>query len=102
MKKLQRAAALSKSLDADGIKKELGISRRTLNRYVANPKWEEAGGVNPFRRTGQQKNEDNDSLFIRARSLYPSCDYNWAAVARKMNIPVNRLHAVRRNRKELL
>lgn len=98
MTKLKEAAKLSQSLAAAEIQQKLGISRRTLNRYVASAEWQQSGGKNPFGRQGRRKSRMNDWTLIRAISLYPACNFNWAAVARRMGIPVHRLHSIRRQR----
>ena len=43
--RLKHAATLSRSKTAAEVCRELDISTRTLKRYMADPRWQENGGI---------------------------------------------------------
>ena len=94
--RLQRAAVLSRSKTATSIRRELNISKRTLKRYMADPRWQEYGGVQltltekgrPARDT---LSETEKQTLAEAAALHNQ-GRTWAEAAAELGITLDRLN----------
>ena len=102
--RLQHAAALSLTKTADGICRELGISKRTLQRYTQDPLWQEHGGVPlTFAQRGRPALDTLSSAEKRqlteANALQQQ-GHKWIEVAKILEIPIGRLEYLRRKERD--
>ena len=103
-KRLQHAAALSRSKTATEVCTELGISTRTLKRYMADPRWQENGGVQLTltergRPTRDTLSETEKQTLTEAYTLHEE-GHKWVEVAKLMGIEIGRLEYLRRKEKQ--
>ena len=104
-RRLQRAAELSQSKSAAAIMRELGISDRTLKRYVADPRWQEYGGNSDlaFPPRGRPKRH---TLSVSEKRTLAEMDVRyerlnrWEEVADEMGLPIDRIKYLLRKRKQ--
>ena len=102
--RLQHAAALSQSKTATEVCTELGISTRTLKRYMADPRWQENGGVQlTLTERGRPAQETLSTAEKRqlteAHALHAQ-GHKWVEVAEIMEIPIGRLEYLRRKERD--
>lgn len=94
--RLKRAAVLSRSKTATEIKTELGISTRTLKRYMADPRWQEYGGIQLTltergRPTRDTLSASEKRTLAEAVALHNQ-GRTWAEAADKLGITLDRLN----------
>ena len=99
-KRLKRGAALSRSKTATEVCTELGISQRTLKRYMADPLWQENGGVQLTltergRPTRDTLSETELQTLTEAEALQQQ-GMTLAKVAAEMDLTIDRLKYLRR------
>ena len=102
--RIQHAARLSLTKTADEICRELDISKRTLKRYMADPKWQENGGVELTltergRPTRDTLSETEKQTLTEAHALHTQ-GHKWVAVAERLDITIGRLEYLRRKEKQ--
>ena len=102
--RLKHAAALSRSKTATEVCTELGISTRTLKRYMADPRWQENGGTQlPLKERGRPAQETLSTAEKRqlteAHALHAQ-GHKWVEVAKLMGIEIGRLEYLRRKEKQ--
>ena len=102
--RLQHAAALSRSKTADEICRQLDISKRTLKRYMADPQWQENGGIQLTltergRPTRDTLSETEKQTLAEASALHNQ-GHKWVEVAERLEIPIGRLEYLRRKEKQ--
>ena len=102
--RLQHAAALSRSKTAAEICRELDISKRTLKRYMADPRWQENGGVELTlpergRPTRDTLSETEKQRLAEAYALHNQ-GHKWIEVAKILEIPIGRLEYLRRKERD--
>ena len=93
--RLKRAAELSRSKTATEIMRELGMSKRTLQRYMADPLWQTHGGQPlTFTQRGRPKrttlSQAEKRTLAEAHALHQQ-GHKWIQVAEIMEIPIDRI-----------
>ena len=93
--RLQRAAEMSQTQTVTEIMRELGISQRTLQRYMADPLWQEHGGAPlTFTERGRPSQDtlsaSEKRTLTEAHTLHDQGN-KWVQVADILEIPIRRL-----------
>ena len=94
--RLQRAAEMSRTVSsASVIMQKLGISKRTLQRYMADPLWQEHGG-GPLKFAQRGRPSQNTLSASEQRTLAEAHAIHaqgnkWVQVAEILEIPIRRL-----------
>ena len=94
--RLQRAAEMSRTVSsASVIMQKLGISKRTLQRYMADPLWQEHGGK-PLKFAERGRPSQNTLSTSEQRTLTEAHTlhaqgHKWVQVAEILEIPIRRL-----------
>lgn len=102
--RLKHAAELSRSKTADEICTELAISKRTLKRYMADPLWQEYGGIQLTmtergRPTRETLSETEKQSLAEAEALHAQ-GKKWVEIVQLMGIKIGRLEYLRRKEKQ--
>ena len=96
-RRIKTAAALSHHSTAASIRKALGISKRTLTRYVQDPRWKEFNGkpAAEFLPTGGRPSQAAElrARIEHVRALRP--DHTWAAIGRELNLTRHQIRYLR-------
>ena len=102
--RLKHAAALSRSKSATEVCQELGISTRTLKRYMADPRWQENGGtqlrLTERGRPAQETLSTAEKRQLSEANALHNQGKKWVEVAAIMEIPIGRLEYLRRKERD--
>ena len=94
--RLKHAAALSRSKTATEVCTELGISTRTLKRYMADPRWQKNGGIQLTLTERGRPARDTLSASEKQTLAEAATLHNqgrtWAEVADEMEMTLDRLN----------
>ena len=98
--RLKHAAELSRTLTATEICTELGISTRTLKRYMADPLWQENGGIQleltkRGRPTRDTLSHAEKRTLAEAKALHNQGN-TWVQVAEILEMTIEQLRHLRR------
>lgn len=94
--RLQRAAEMSRTVSsASVIMQKLGISKRTLQRYMAAPLWQKYGGK-PLKfaergRPSQDTLSASEKRTLTEAHTIHDQGHKWVEVAKILEIPIRRL-----------
>ena len=99
--RLKHAAELSRTQTATEIMRELGMSKRTLQRYMADPLWQENGGIQlTLTKAGRPPrdtlSETEKRTLTEAYALHNQ-GLTWAEVAAELQMTLRQLQWLRRN-----
>ena len=97
--RLKQAATLSQSKMASEICQELNISKRTLKRYMADPLWQESGGIQLTliergRPTRNALSESEKRTLAEAYALHNQ-GLMWVEVAAELEMTIRQLEYLR-------
>ena len=98
--RLKHAATLSRTKTATEVCRELGMSKRTLKRYMADPRWQENGGIQlTLTKTGRPTrdtlSETEKQRLTEAHTLHNQ-GQTWVEVAAELQMTIEQLKYLRR------
>ena len=102
--RIKRAAGLSRTQTATEIMTELDISKRTLQRYMADPLWQKHGGC-PLTFTGHGRPTRESLSASEKRTLNAAHNLHkkglkWYEIAEQLEISIDRLRYLRRKERD--